>query len=106
MSPRMTVGLPVSSVKWEKKRKLQGVRTVHEDRLCDVVRVVTSYDVVHAERGGAAVQGLPPEDTAERAVILLSNRGDDPVHCPSVQLVVGEDLERHVVLLLIALDGL
>ena len=67
---------------------------------------MAGYDVVHAERGGAAVQGLPAEDTAERAVILLSDRRDDTVHCPSVELVVRQDLERHVILLLIALDGL
>ena len=67
---------------------------------------MAGYDVVNFERGGAAVQGLPAEDTAERAVILLSDCRNDAVHRPSVQLVVGEDLERHVVLLLIALDGL
>ena len=39
-------------------------------------------------------------------LFLLPDSRDDVVHCPSVQLVVGEDLERYVVLLLIALDGL
>ncbi len=81
-------------------------RTVHKDRLCDVVGIVAGYDVVYTERSSTAVQRLPPEDPAKRAVVLLSDRRDDPVHRPSVQLVVGEDLERHVVLLLIAFDGL
>ncbi len=67
---------------------------------------MAGYDVVHAESGGAAVQSLPAEDAAERAVILLSNCRDNAVHCPSVQFVIRENLERHVILLLIALDGL
>ena len=41
----------------------------HEDHLCNVVRVVTGHDVIHAERGGAAVRGLPAKDTAKRGVI-------------------------------------
>jgi hypothetical protein len=81
-------------------------RTVHEDRLCNVVSVVARYDVVHAERDGAAVQRLPPEYATESAVVLLSDSGDHPVHRPSVQLRVGDDFERHVVLFLIALDRL
>ncbi len=96
MPPRMTMGLSVSY-----GRRDYGVCTVHED-----VRVVASYDVVHTERGSTAVQGLSAENTAERAVVFLPNCRNDAVHCPSVQLIIGKDLEGHVVLLLIALDGL
>ena len=98
------MGLSVSYGR--RKKRDYGVCTVHEDSLCNIVRVVASYDVVHAERGSAAVQGLSAENTAERAVVFLPNCRNDAVHCPSVQLIIGKDLEGHVVLLLIALDGL
>jgi hypothetical protein len=62
--------------------------------------------MIHAKGRGAAVERLPAEDTTERAVVFLSDGRDDAVHRPSVELVIGEDLERHVVLLLITLDGL
>jgi hypothetical protein len=39
-------------------------------------------------------------------VVLLPNGLDDPIHRPAVELVVGEDLEREVVLLLVSLDRL
>ena len=81
-------------------------RTVHEHRLGDVVRIVARNDMIHAKRGGAAVERLPAEDTTERAVVFLSNGRDDAVHGPSVEFVIGKDLERHVVLLLIPFDGL
>ncbi len=46
------------------------------------------------------------EDPTKHAVVLLSDHRDDLVYCLSIQLVVGEDLEWHVVLLLIVFDGL
>ena len=38
-------------------------RTVHEDRLGDVVCIVARNDVIHAKSGGAAVERLSAEDT-------------------------------------------
>jgi hypothetical protein len=67
---------------------------------------VARNDVIHAKSGSAAVESLPAEDTTERAVIFLSDCGDDAVHRPPVELVIGKDFERHVVLLLIPLYGL
>ena len=102
MSPRMTVHecrvLP--HVRARKKR------TVHEHRLGDVVCIVARNDVIHAKRGSTAVERLPAEYTTERTVVFLSDGRDDAVHRPSVQFVIGKDLERHVVLLLIPFDSL
>ena len=62
--------------------------------------------MVHGERGRATIQRLPAEYAAKGTVVLLSDSRDDAVHGPPVQLVIGEDLERHVVLFLITLDCL
>ena len=62
--------------------------------------------MIHAKGGGTAVEGLSAKDAAEGAVVFLSDGGDDAVHRPSVELVIGEDLEWHVVLLLVPLHGL
>ena len=74
--------------------------------LGDVVCIVARNDVIHAKSGGAAVERLPAEDTTERAVVFLSDGRDDAVHRPSVEFVIGKNLERQVVLLLISFDGL
>src|ERR1700752_1107191 len=84
MSPRMTGydrgGDNELSVGYGDKRMEGCGRTVHEDGLCDVVRVVAGHNMIHAEGSSAAIEGLPAEDAAECAVILLSDRGDDAVH--------------------------
>ena len=103
MSPRMTAhGCDLMLV----FGGLRDNRTVHEHRLGDVVRIVARNDMIHAKRGRATVERLPAEDTTERAVVFLSDGRDDAVHRPSVEFVIGKDLERHVVLLLIPFDGL
>lgn len=79
---------------------------VHHDRLRDVVRVVARDDVLDAESGRAAVEGLAAEHPAVRAVALLPHLRDDLVHRPAVQLVVSDDLQRHVVLHRVPLHGL
>lgn len=80
--------------------------TVHEHRFGNVVCVVAGDDMVDVEHRGAAVQGLSAEYAAECAVVLFPDFGDDGVHRPSVELVVGQDFERHVVLLLVSFYGL
>jgi hypothetical protein len=81
-------------------------RTVHEDCLGDVICVVARDDVVNAKHRRSAIKGLPSENTTECAVVLSANLRNDGVHSPSVQLIVGKDLQWHVVLLLIPLDRL
>lgn len=58
-------------------------------------------DVVDVQHCGAAIQCLPPEYAAEGTVVLPPDLGHYGIHCPSIELVVREDLQWHVVLLLI-----
>lgn len=80
--------------------------TVHKDGFCDVVRVVASYYVIDVEYRCTPVESLSSEDAAECAVVLLPDLRHYSVHGPAVKLVVREDLERHVILLLIPFDRL
>ena len=82
------------------------MHTVHEDRLCDVICVVARNNVVDAQRRSAPVQSLPPEHATERAVIAFANRLDYAVHSPSVEFIVGEDLQRYSILVTVALHCL
>ena len=79
---------------------------VHDDGLGDVVRVVPRHDLGHAELHRPAVQRLAPEHPAEGAVVLEPHLGDDLVHGPAVQVLVGEDLQRNLVLVSVPLHGL
>lgn len=54
---------------------------------------MASDNVINVQSGGTSVQSLPPEYTAECAVVLLAYLGDDRVHCPAVELLVGKDFE-------------
>lgn len=63
-------------------------------------------DVVDVEHRGTAVQGLSTEYTAECTIVLFPDFGDNGVHRPSIELVVGQDFEWHVVLLLVPFYGL
>ena len=51
---------------------------------------------VNLEQRGAAVQRLPPEHTAKRAVVLVADFANNSVHAPAVQLLVRQhrQLER------------
>ncbi|KAL1843217.1 hypothetical protein VTK73DRAFT_2887 [Phialemonium thermophilum] len=79
---------------------------IHQHRLGDVVRVVARDHVPDAQRLRAPVQRLAAEHAAVGAVALLAHRLHDLVHGPSVQLVVADDPEGHVVLHRVALHGL
>ena len=63
-------------------------------------------DVVHVEHRRTTVESLSTEYTAECTIVLFTDLGDDGVHRPSIELVVRQDFERHVVLLLVPFDGL
>lgn len=101
MSPRMTRSLLA-----HRPATMWKIQTIHENGLRDVVSIVTSDYVVDVQYSGAPVQGLSSEDAAECAVILLANLSNDGVHCPPIEFVVRQNLQRHVVLLLIALYSL
>ena len=74
---------------------------IHEDSLGNVVRVVSSHDLVHTEDRCPAVKSLPTEDAAEGAVVPAADRRHDAVHSPAVEVLVGEYLERDPVLALV-----
>ncbi len=65
-----------------------GRLTVHQHRFRNIVCVVAGYDMVDIEDSSSSIESLPPEDTAECAVILFPNLRDDRVHSPPVQLVI------------------
>ena len=67
---------------------------------------MTRDNVFHAEVGRSSIQCLSPKYATECAVVFLAHLRHDRIHCPSVQLAVGQDFQRHVVLLLIAFDRL
>lgn len=81
-------------------------RTVHQDSLGNVIGIVACHNMVHSKTGGTAVERLATEHATEGAVVAFSDLVDDLVHCPSVELVVGQNLEREAVLGLVLLDGL
>ena len=102
MSPRMTVASSVSC-----QSVYGGVaHTVHEYSLRDIVSIVTGDYMVNVQHRSTSIQGLTSEYATERAVVLLPDLGDNGVHSPAVELVVAEDLQRQVVLHLVALHGL
>lgn len=78
------------------------VHTVHQYCFRNIVCVVASDNVVDAQGRSASVEGLPPEYTTECTIVLLSYLRDDRVHCPAVELFVGKNFERQIVLLLIS----
>ena len=82
------------------------MHTVHEDRLRNVICVMARNNVADAQRRSAPVQSLPPEYATECAVIALANSLNDPIHSPSIEFVVGEDLQRYSILVTVALHCL
>lgn len=80
--------------------------TIHQHRLCNIIRIMSRHDMIHIEGRCSSVQRLSPEHATESAIVLFSYCRDDSIHCPPVELVIGEDLERHVILLLIAFNCL
>ncbi|OSS54061.1 hypothetical protein B5807_01135 [Epicoccum nigrum] len=83
-----------------------GGLTVHEHRLGDIVRIVSSHNVPDAQPRCTTVQRLSPEHSAIRAVPLLAHLLHHLVHSPPIQLRIPQDRQRHVVLLRVPLDRL
>ena len=81
-------------------------KNVHDDRLRDVVRVVSRHYLGHPQLHRSSVQGLTSEHPAEGAVVLEPHLGHDLVHGPAVQVLVGEDLQRDGVLVPVPLHSL
>ena len=69
---------------------------IEQHGFSNVVGVVAGAYGVNLEQRGAAVQRLPPEHTAKRAVVLVADFANNSVHAPAVQLLVRQhrQLER------------
>ncbi len=98
-------------------------QTVHENRFGYIIRVVPSNDMIDPQLCCPSIKGLTSENTAERAydsdqfeteserlrrrtVIPPSDLLHYLVHCPSIQLVIGKDLEWETIFDLVLLDRL
>ncbi len=79
---------------------------IHKNGLGDVVGIVSGHDMLDTQHFGTAIESLSPKDAAVRAVPLLADRLDNLVHCPSIELIISNNLEWHVVVNSIPLDGL
>ena len=79
---------------------------IHEDRLGNVVGVVSRHDLVNSQHGRSTIQSLSTKHPAERAVVSEADGRHDAVHGPAVEVLVGEDLQRDPVLTLVPPDGL
>lgn len=64
------------------------VLTIHQYRLCDIVRIVTSDNVINPQLSRTSIESLSPEHTTERAVVLPPDLAHDFVHRPAVQLII------------------
>lgn len=78
---------------------------VEQHRLRNVVGVVAGDELVGVEEGGAAVEGLATEDAAEGAVVFEADEGDDLIHGPAVEVLVGDNLEGEPELDVVPLYG-
>jgi len=54
----------------------------------------TCGHLVSLHKSCAPVQSLPPEDSAEGAVILVADGPHNIVHRPAIELLVRQDLQR------------
>ena len=64
------------------------------------------YTIVQAQLHGAPVQRLASEHPAEGTVVLETHLGHDLVHGPAVQVLIGQDLQRDLILVSVPLDCL
>jgi len=67
ISPRMTENV---------KKLLNSVKdghTIHQNSLSYIICVMTGYDVIDVQHSSSPIKGLPPEYTAEGAVVLSAN---------------------------------
>ena len=81
-------------------------QNVEHHRLRNVISIVARGHLVCRQALCSAVQRLPPEHAAKRAIATCANLRDYFIHRPSVQLLVRHDFERDAILLLVPLDGL
>jgi hypothetical protein len=81
-------------------------RTIHEDSLCDIIRVVSSDNVINFQTICTSVERLPAKDAAECTIILLSYLCNYGIHGPAIEFIIREYLERYIILLLVPFNGL
>lgn len=67
---------------------------------------MTSNEFVDLQESSTSIKGLATEDAAESAVVFEANDVNDLVHGPSVQVLVGNHLERELVLKVVPMNGL
>ena len=60
---------------------------VHDHRLRDIIRVVTSHYFVNSKRHRTAVESLAPENAAKSTIILETNLRYNFIHGPPVQVL-------------------
>ena len=102
MSPRITV----MSVSNETRNGAAVRLTVHQNSLRDIISIMSSDDVINSKLSCTTVERLSSEYTTESTVVLLAHLANDLVHGPTIQLIVGEDLQGKAILYLVLLDGL
>ena len=73
-------------------------QNVQQYRLRDVVSIVSSYNLLRCFQGGPSVESLPPEDSAERAVVFGAHLPHNLIHGPAIQLLVRDHCEGDLVL--------
>lgn len=62
---------------------------------------MAGHDVIYSKHSSTSVEGLPTKHAAKRAVVLPPHLRDDGIHGPPIQLIIGEDFQRHIILLLV-----
>ncbi len=68
ISPLMTSRMPFEK---DDPPVIDNQPTVHQNRLCDVVCVVASEDVINAKRCRSAIQSLSPKDATISTVVFF-----------------------------------
>lgn len=66
---------------------------------------MASNEFVNLQESSTSIKGLATEDAAESAVVFEANDVNDLVHGPSVQVLVGNHLERELVLNVVPMNG-
>jgi len=79
---------------------------IEENGLGNVIGVVASHEFVHLQESSSSIKSLATEDATESAVVFEANNVNDLVHGPSVQVLVGNNLKRELVLKVVSMNGL
>lgn len=67
---------------------------------------ITCTNLINLQHHGSPVQRLSSENSTESAIVLQSDLLHYGIHSPAIQLLIGHNLQRQLILLLVPLHRL